>query len=289
VKWEDRQIGSRAAWLTIFLSIVLSIPQTGCTNNHTAVLRLATTTSTRDSGLLDKLIPRFEAEQGVRVDILAAGTGKALKLGEVGDVDVVLVHARAAEEAFMAAGHGVRRESLMFNYFELIGPPDDPAQIAGREPTVALKKIAEGKHRFVSRGDDSGTHKRELALWQRAGGRPEWNDYVETGQGMGATLWIADEMQAYVLADRGTYLFYREKINLIPLAAKTSEMKNPYGVMVVNPDKHPAIQGALADALVDFLISQEAQQIIADYQVAGETLFVPLRLSSPKDTKNEKK
>ena len=182
-------------------------------------LRLATTTSTRDSGLLDQLLPPFAAEHGLRIDVIAVGTGKALKLGEAGDVDVVLVHARQAEQDFMAAGHGVRREEVMHNTFELLGPPDDPAKIRDLGPAEALKQIAEHGQRFVSRGDDSGTHKRELLLWENVGGRPNWPEYVETGQGMGATLNIADQMLGYVLTDRGTYLHFRDKIDLEPLAA----------------------------------------------------------------------
>lgn len=255
---------------------------TGCTergDDRPQTLRLATTTSTRDSGLLDVLLPPFEAAHDARIDVIAAGTGKALKLGEAGDVDVVLVHARKAEEAFMAAGHGVRREEVMYNTFELLGPPDDPAKLRDLPPPAALKRIVEGGHRFVSRGDDSGTHKRELLLWQEAGGRPAWDEYVETGQGMGATLAIADQMRGYVLADRGTYQFFRRKIGLIPLAKQTPEMRNVYGIIVVNPDKHPAVQGGLAGELVDYFLAPATQQVIADYQVAGEALFVPLRWS----------
>ena len=244
------------------------------------VLRLATTTSTRDSGLLEKLIPPFEKAHQVRIDVIAAGTGKALKLGEMGDVDLVMAHARAAEDAFMEAGYGIRREDVMYNTFELLGPLHDPAQVKGLQALEALQKIAAHGSAFISRGDDSGTHKREIQLWQSGGGLPRWPEYRESGQGMGATLVIADELAAYVLADRGTYLNFRDKIQLTPLAAPSAELHNPYGILVVNPAIHPAIDADLADSFVDFIISPSAQQIIADHQLSGESLFVPQHLPS---------
>lgn len=242
-----------------------------------AVLRLATTTSTRDSGLLDALVPEFEQANECRVDVIAVGTGAALKLGEAGDVDAVLVHARTAEEAFMAAGHGIRHEQVMHNYFLIAGPADDPAGTRGNDVVAALGKIASEKQRFVSRGDDSGTHKRELSLWKAAGGRPEWEGYVECGQGMGATLVMADEMNAYVLTDEGTWLKQRARFQLIPLVKEAAELANPYAVMVVNPQKHPAVNSTLAGAFADFLISPAAQRMIGDYTVNGQTLFHPDR------------
>ncbi|MDF1562573.1 MAG: substrate-binding domain-containing protein [Deltaproteobacteria bacterium] len=243
-----------------------------------ARLRLATTTSTRDSGLLDALLPVFEAEARARIDVIAVGTGKALKLGEAGDVDVVMVHARAAEDAFLAAGHGVRREDLMWNTFELLGPPADPAQVKDLEIGPALRKIAEAKALFVSRGDDSGTHKKELALWKEAGGLAPWERYLETGQGMGRSLVVAGEKEAYVLSDRATFLAFRDKVELVPLVTGGASLRNPYGVMTVNPAKHPDIDAKLADAFVDFLIAERAQVIIRDFQREGERLFFPARL-----------
>lgn len=243
------------------------------------VLRLATTTSTRDSGLLDELLPVFESMHNCRVDVVAVGTGAALKLGEAADADVLVVHARRAEEAFMQAGHGVRHEEFMYNDFVLLGPQDDPAHIRDVDPIEALKKITAGAHRFISRGDDSGTHKRELALWEQAGGRPEWDGYVESGQGMGPTLVMADEMQGYTLADMGTYLNFKDKVELVPLAAAAASLRNPYAVIVVNPAKHERINAKLANALVDFLISAEAQRLIGDYRVGGQQLFHPTRVN----------
>jgi tungstate transport system substrate-binding protein len=191
-----------------------------------------------------------------------------------------MVHARKAEEAFMEAKHGVRHEEFMYNDFVLLGPQADPAKIRDVDPIEALKKTAAGKHQFVSRGDDSGTHKRELSLWAKAAVEPAWSDYVESGQGMGPTLVMADELQGYVLADMGTYLDFREMIDLVPTAASTESLRNPYAAMVVNPDKHEKIDAELANALVDFLISAETQQRIADYQTAGQQLFYPTRLDS---------
>ena len=239
-------------------------------------LLLATTTSTRDSGLLDLLLPPFEKQHQVRVDVIASGTGKALKLGEMGDADVLFVHARQAEDDFMAAGHGIRREDVMSNTFELLGPPADPAGVRGLDAAAALQKIAAAGVPFISRGDDSGTHKRELQLWQANNENlPDWPSYRESGQGMGATLTIADEKSAYVLTDRGTYLHFQDKIDLVPLAAQSDALENPYGIIVINPEKYPAIPSQLANAFADYLISTPAQQIIANYRLAGEALFTP--------------
>ena len=230
------------------------------------VLRLAVTTSTRDSGLLDVLVPVFERDRGVRLDVIAVGTGKALKLGEAGDVDAVLVHSRASEDAFVAAGHGVRREDVMYNTFEILGPPDDPAAIAGVDPVAALQRIAAGRHRFVSRGDDSGTHRREQALWKSAGGRPEWEGYRESGQGMGATLRIADEMGAYVLVDRGTRLRYAQDVALRPLLGDTAELRNPYGLVLIDAARHPEIQDVAARRPADRLVPDEAARTTAAFR-----------------------
>lgn len=251
----------------------------GCTptlEQDEAVLRLAVTTSTQDSGLLDILIPVFEKGHGARVDVIAVGTGAALKLGEAGDVDVVLVHARTAEEEFMEAGHGIRREEVMYNTFEILGPDDDPAEIRDCNPSQALQKISSSGQKFVSRGDNSGTHKQELELWKIGGGRVDWDGYVETGQGMGATLTVADQMNGYVLCDRGTYLKFRNKIKLVPLLSSGENLRNTYGIMVVNPQKHQRINEKLASKFVDFILSSQAQQLIQNYRIDGEQLFFPL-------------
>ncbi len=257
---------------TVLLCGLVSVA--GCQRSP-ARLRLATTTSTRDTGLLDVLLPVFEKEAGVKVDVIAVGTGQALKLAEAGDVDVVLVHARAAEDAFMAAGHGIRREDVMHNTFELLGPPADPAGVKGLGVVEALARIAAHKAPFVSRGDDSGTHKKELALWRDAGGLTKWEGYLETGQGMGNTLMVASEKRAYVLSDRATYLAFKQKIELVPFAPKSEKLNNRYGVIVVNPGRHPKVDVNHANAFADFLISERARQMISGFTVGGEQLYFP--------------
>lgn len=258
--------------------LLLGAALAGCTaGDDRETLRLAVTTSTRDSGLLEVLLPPFEKEHGVRIDVIAVGSGKALKLGEAGDVDAVLVHAPDAEAAFMAAGHGVRREELMYNTFQIVGPADDPAQVRGAAPAEALRRIAEEGQRFVSRGDDSGTHRRELALWRAAGMEPSWDAYIESGQGMGATLVMADQMGAYTLSDRGTFLRFQEKIDLVPLVSEGRGLENRYSILVVNPAKHRAVRKQLAHALADYLVSPRAQRIIGHYRIGGQQLFHPLR------------
>lgn len=271
--------------LLLLLLLLLTFNSPGCREDRSRagtkrVLRLATTTSTRDSGLLDKLLPRFETAQNCRVDIIAVGTGAALKLGETGDADILLVHDRRAEEAFMEAGHGIRHEPLMYNYFSILGPQNDPARIRDVACIDALNTIAEGRHRFLSRGDDSGTHRRELDLWKAAGITPSGKHYVETGQGMGRSLIMANEMQGYILADMGTYLKFADKIDLEPLTAASDDLRNTYAAIGVAPDKHRMIADQLANALVEYLISNEAQQLIQSYQIGGRQLFHPLRLGS---------
>jgi tungstate transport system substrate-binding protein len=237
-------------------------------------LRLATTTSTRDSGLLDQLVPSYERQARVRVDVIAVGTGKALELGKRGDVEALLVHAREAEEAFMAAGHGARREAVMHNSFELLGPPSDPAEVKGLEVAAALARIASGKPAFVSRGDDSGTHQKEQALWRDAGGLQQWERYFETGQGMGASLMIAEQKGAYILSDRATYLAFKSKIQLVPLAASSERMNNRYSVLVVSSrDRDADLQRA--NDFVDYLVSPRGQRIIGDFAIAGERVYFP--------------
>lgn len=222
-------------------------------------------------------MPAFEREVGARVDVIAVGTGKALRLGEAGDVDVLLVHAREAEDAFMAAGHGARREDVMHTTFELVGPPDDPARVKGMEVTRALARIASEKSPFVSRGDDSGTHKKELELWRQTGGLTRWERYFETGQEMGQSLLVADEKAAYTLTDRATYLAFKRKLRLVPLVAGSKELHNPYGVIVVSGRKSSKVDVRGANAFVDFLVSPQGQRRIRDFEVGGERVFVPAR------------
>lgn len=258
----------------LFVGLILS----GCNtaDSPPKILRVAVTTSTRDSGLLDELIPPFEQQYNARVDIIAQGTGAALQLGRSGDVDVVIVHARTAEDQFMQDGHGARREDLMYNTFLIAGPNGDPASVAtATSPPEAMQAIANSKCKFVSRGDNSGTHQREQILWQSGGGRPTWPSYIESGQGMGATLNMAEEMQAYVLTDLGTFLRYRGRpagLQLASLSKSHEDLANPYGIIVVSTERN-ATGSRLANAFVDFMISAETQQKIQDFRVSGEQLF----------------
>lgn len=241
------------------------------------VVRMATTTSTENSGLLAVIQPVFEQVLDIRVHIIAVGTGKALELGRRGDVDVVLVHAKAAEEAFVAAGYGVARHEIMYNDFIIVGPEEDSAAVAGLQNAgAALAKIAAEKAVFVSRGDDSGTHKKELALWQQAGIEPEGRWYRQVGQGMGKTLQIAGEMQAYTLVDRGTWLAYRANSPLKLLLAGDEELRNPYGIIAVSPERFPEIYYGVVQKLIRWFQSDKARALIAGYTVDGEQLFYPV-------------
>lgn len=242
-------------------------------------LLLATTTSTENSGLLADLLPPFEEEHGVVVDVIAVGTGQALEIGRSGDADVLMVHAPALEEEFVAQGYGVERVNVMYNDFILLGPPDDPAGVTTADTAAeAFAAIARGEATFISRGDNSGTHVKELSTWSAAGVEEvtqagPW--YREVGQGMGAVITLANEQQAYTLADRGTYLAYRGDIDLEILHAGDPELFNPYGIIVVNPERHPHVEAEQAQALVDYVTSSEGQRRIGEYQVAGEQLFFP--------------
>ncbi|MGQ9629831.1 MAG: ABC transporter permease [bacterium] len=245
-------------------------------------VRLATTTSTENSGLLSVLLPPFEEKFGVKVDVIAAGTGKALKLGENGDVDVVLVHNRDAEDDFISAGLRVSRRDVMYNDFIIVGPPDDPAGIRSiGDAVLALRKIAESKSPFISRGDESGTHKREKALWREAGITPEGRWYSQVGQGMGETLQIAFEKRAYALADRGTFVAYRDKVDLEILVEGDGRLYNPYGIIAVNPAKHPHVKYISAMLLIAWVTSPEGQEIIAKFTKDGEVLFHPIAVPHP--------
>jgi tungstate transport system substrate-binding protein len=237
---------------------------------------MATTTSTENSGLLYEILPPFEKAFNAKVDVIAVGTGKALKLGENGDVDVVLVHARKAEDAFVNTGHGVNRRDLMYNDFVIVGPKADPAKIKGtRDAAEAFKRIAEAQAPFVSRGDDSGTHKKELSVWEDSGLPPSGTWYMESGQGMGPTLQIANEKQGYCLTDRGTFLAFKDKIQLPILSDGDRRLFNPYGVIAVSPAAHPDANYVHAMALIGWLTSPECQKMIGSYTKFGEVLFTP--------------
>lgn len=237
-------------------------------------LRLATTTSTDHSGLLRAILPQFERQCGCRVQVVAVGTGKALKLAENGDVDVVLVHDRQAEKAFVAAGHGVDRRDVMYNDFVLVGPGSDPAAVRGNDVLQALRRIAAGQARFVSRGDDSGTDRMERSYWQQLGiGTREAPWHVSAGLGMSEVLTMAGEMQAYTLADRATHATTRARTGLEILVQGDRRLLNPYGVIAVNPKKHPDVNFADATALIDWLTSAAGRSAISAFRPGGEQLF----------------
>ena len=241
-------------------------------------LILATTTSTQDSGLLDALLPAFEAATHIQVRTIAVGSGEAMAMGRSGDADVLLVHSPAAEEAFMADGQGLLRRAVMHNDFVLIGPPADPARVRGGSAGDAFRRIAAASAAFVSRGDRSGTHQMELTLWKRAGVDPAGQPwYASTGQGMGETARIAVERQAYTLIDRGTYLAMGAQIGLPILCEGGPSLQNPYHVIVVSPAKHPRVHAQAARRLADWLVSPETQRRIGDYGRSkyGRPLFVP--------------
>ena len=238
-------------------------------------LKLATTTSTDNSGLLKVLLPPFERMFKVRVDVIAVGTGKALELGKNGDVDIVLVHARSEENKFVAEGYGINRRDVMYNDFVILGPESDPAGVKGMKDAVAtFKKISTNKSSFVSRGDNSGTHIIEKNLWKEAGVKSWGNWYMETGQGMGATLQVADEKRGYIISDRGTYIAYKSKIELkILVEGDKEKLGNPYGIIAVNPSKHKHVNYIYAMALIGWVTSVEGQKIIRDFKISGEQLF----------------
>lgn len=244
----------------------------------TQTLKLATTTSTQFTGLLDYLHPHFEKKHGVRISTIAVGTGKALRLGRNGDVDVVLVHAPGAEKKFVEQGFGVNRRNVMYNDFVIVGPRTDPARISGvGDVPAALRRIRAAKALWVSRGDDSGTHKKEMTLWKAAGFLPTGSWYRSLGQGMGNTLRIADEKLAYTLSDRGSFIFFeaRGKVELRIMSQGDSRLLNPYGVIAVNPRKHPHVKYDLAMQYVTFLTSPKGQKLIGNFRVKGKKLFHP--------------
>ena len=273
----------KKSWALVSVLVLLASIMAGCGGTpesaEPAKLTLATTTSTENSGLLAYLLPLFEEEHNAAIEVIAVGTGQALQLGEDGNADVLMVHARAREDAFMDAGHGVRREDLMYNDFVVVGPEADPAGIKGMDSAPeALAKIAGSEASFVSRGDDSGTHTKEKAIWAEAGVEPAGDWYVSAGQGMGAVLTMADEQQAYTLSDRATYLARTlEGTELVILVEGDPILFNPYGVMAVNPDKNAQINNELANEFIDWLVSLPAQEEIGEFGVEefGAPLFTP--------------
>lgn len=260
---------------TLLLAVLSNMPALAQSNTIT----LVSTTSTQDSGLFGQILPRFKAKTGVDVKVVALGTGQALDAARRGDADVVFVHAKELEEKFVADGFGVKRYPVMYNDFILIGPKHDPARIAGsKDVKSALRTIKQTASAFVSRGDRSGTHNAELNLWKAAGvdipkDKGPW--YREVGQGMGAALNIAAAMNAYILADRATWLAFKNKADLTIIVQGDQQLFNQYGVILVNPDKHRNVKREAAQAFIDWLISNVGQQAIADFKIDGQQLFFP--------------
>jgi tungstate transport system substrate-binding protein len=241
-------------------------------------ITLATTTSTQDSGLLDYLLPKFTEETGYKIDVVAVGTGQAIKLGQDGNADVILVHAKSDEEKFVSEGYGVRRYQVMYNDFVVVGPEEDPAGIkSAKDASEAAKLISEKKSAFVSRGDDSGTHKFEKKLWKNVNIEPAGDWYISAGKGMGDVLTMANEKKAYTIADRATYLAMRDKLDIKVVFEKSSDLKNQYGVIAVSPEKYPDINKAGTEAFINWLVSEKVQNDIASFgkDKYGESLFVP--------------
>lgn len=247
-----------------------------------SVIRLSTTTSTENSGLLAHLLPAFEARTGTKVHVISVGTGKALELAKNGDVDVTLVHARAAEDKFVAEGHGVDRRDVMYNDFIVAGPAGDPARIAGGKDVVAaFGKIAASGAKFISRGDNSGTDVMEKSYWKAAGVQPAGGKYISAGLGMGEVLNMAAELQAYTLTDRATYSTYKARTGLAVIVEGDKRMFNPYGIIAVNPARHPGVNYKGAKLLADWITSAEGQQKIASFRPGGQQLFFPSARPAP--------
>ncbi|MER2264553.1 extracellular solute-binding protein [Methylobacterium oxalidis] len=243
-----------------------------------STITVASTTSTEQSGLFKHLLPKFTEKTGIGVKVVALGTGQALDVGRRGDADVVFVHDKAAEDKFVAEGFGTKRHAVMYNDFVVIGPKADPAGAKGSDVTAAFAEIAAAKAPFVSRGDRSGTHAAELRYWKDAGidlgtSKGEW--YKDVGQGMGPALNTASAANAYILADRGTWLSFKNRGDLAILVQGDKRLFNQYGVMLVNPEKHPQVKAKEGQAFIDWLISPEGQRTIADYKIEGEQLFFP--------------
>jgi len=241
-----------------------------------ATLRLATTTSTENSGLLRVILPKFEQAAGLKVHVISVGTGKAMKLGENGDVDVLLVHSRPDEDRFVAAKYGVERRDVMYNDFILVGPAADPAKVRGMKDVVAaFRRILESRGTFVSRGDDSGTEKMEKSYWSLVGASPEGRQYLSAGQGMGEVLTMAGNIGAYTLSDRATFGAYRTRVGLEILVQGDPKMFNPYGVIAVNPARYKDVNFEGAMRFIRWLTGPEGRAAISDFKVNGEQLFFP--------------
>lgn len=289
-------------WLALFIAVMMLLAAlAGCAQEGEApeepgeaegpaeikgTILLATTTSTQDSGLLDVLLPEFTKDTGWEVDVVAVGSGAAMAMGENGEADVLLVHSPAAEREFIAAGHGPARYDVMYNDYVILGPADDPAGISQDAPNdavVAFTILFDTKTPFVSRGDESGTHKKELSLWSEAGLEPAGDWYIEAGQGMGAVITMADDMQAYTLSDRATWLNYSADTDMIIVTEGDTKLFNQYGVIVVDPSKNDQINAEGALNFQNWIIGEKAQKLIGEYGVEeyGAPLFTPNATGEP--------
>ena len=275
----DARQAARAATRRLMLGLGLALAlSAGGARAQDQTLMIASTTSTEQSGLFGHLLPRFQQATGIEVRVVAVGTGQALDIGRRGDADIVFVHNKAAEEKFVADGFSTARKDVMYNDFVLVGPKSDPAGVAGKDVAAALNKIATRGAPFVSRGDKSGTHAAELRLWKGAGvdiaaAKPA--GYRECGCGMGPALNMASSTGAYLLTDRGTWISFKNRGDLAILVEGDTKLFNQYGVMVVNPARHPHVKAAAAQRFADWITSAAGQQAIADYKIGGEQLFFP--------------
>ena len=272
----SRNVARRAALALMVAGAALAAALPACAQDRFIVM--ASTTSTEQSGLFAHLLPAFKKTTGIDVRVVALGTGQALDMGRRGDADVLFVHDQAAEEKFVADGFGLKRSPVMYNDFVIVGPKADPAGVKGKDVVEALKKLAASKEAFVSRGDKSGTHAAELRYWKAAGIDPPGGKvpgYKECGCGMGPALNMASSTNAYVLTDRGTWLSFKNRGDLVVLVEGDTRLFNQYGVIVVNPAKHPHVKVDLAQAFADWVLSADGQATIASYKIGGEQLFFP--------------
>ncbi|MDP6166772.1 MAG: substrate-binding domain-containing protein [Gammaproteobacteria bacterium] len=255
-----------ALWSLLSISVFAQNPS----------IRLATTTSTYNSGLLDYLLAEFQSAEGIEVQVIAVGTGKALRMGQNGDVDVVMTHAPDAEAKFVADGHGIEPLGVMYNDFIIVGPQSDPASLSSlHSVSEGLQALAISEQRFLSRGDDSGTHKKELQLWQSIEAKPGFSGYLESGRGMGHTLQMASELQGYTLSDRGTWLAMKDKLDLQVLLQSDPRLLNPYQIILINPQHHPHVQADLGRQFQHWMVSEVGQAAIGAFRINDEALFVP--------------
>lgn len=275
--------------LLVLTALIYSSSAFSKTDGDSKLIRLATTTSTENSGLLRYLLPEFEKDAGYKVHVISVGTGKALRMGRDGDVDIILVHALKAEQKFVEEGYGVQRFPVMYNDFVMVGPEKDQAAFKDSKNVVdVLNKISDKKMRFVSRGDDSGTHKKELSLWKSSKSTPDSKSdawYIEAGQGMGKVLQMADEMGAYTMTDRGTWLAYKDKLVSKVIFEGDPAIFNPYGIIAVNPKKHAHVNETGANALIKWITAEKGQHLIGEFKIANEILFTPNATTMAKNEK----